>query len=107
LKKAHNLVLQYNNLPPLSDIKLETLDEDGEVEIRMTGIDEFTQDYRWMHIYKSNAKFAVDEYLLLTSIIKDLSTRNYIRQKYLKGIMSNQIWNAILGGKNIIQLDLN
>ena len=61
LQKAQQLLLQYNNLPPLSEIKPETLDADGEVEIRMTGLDEFTQDFRLdAHFYNPIAKVIVE-----------------------------------------------
>jgi type I restriction enzyme S subunit len=61
IKKARSLVLQYNNLPTLSTIKPKTLDVDGEVEMRMTGLDEFTQDYRLdAHFYNPTVKQLLD-----------------------------------------------
>jgi len=106
LKKAHNLVLQYNNLPPLSDIKLETLDEDGEVEIRMTGIDEFTQDYRLdAHFYNPMAKFAVDEISNTNhQLLKDLSTEIILGKRFKRNYVESDFGTPFLGGKNIIQI---
>ena len=108
IKKARSLVLQYNNLPPLSDIKPETIDPEGEVEIRMTALDEFTQDYRLdAHFYNPTAKMIVEN--IITKCPKNdnlfniadcsfrgsRSTRNYVDKE--NGI-------AFLSGKNIIQI---
>lgn len=108
IKEARSLVLQYNNLPPLSDIKPETIDADGEVEIRMTGLDEFTQDYRLdAHFYNPMAKLIVEnitkhcpKYDNLFNVADcsfrgSRSTRNYVDKN--NGI-------AFLSGKNIIQI---
>lgn len=108
IKQARSLVLQYNNLPSLSDIKPETLDTNGEVEVRMTGLDEFTQDYRLdAHFYNAMAK-AIVENISTYCLNKDKlfnvadcsfrgsrSTRNYVDKE--NGI-------AFLSGKNIIQI---
>lgn len=108
LEKARSLVLQYNNLPPLSDIKPETIDPEGVVEIRMTALDEFTQDYRLdAHFYNPTAKMIVEN--IITKCPKNdnlfniadcsfrgsRSTRNYVDKE--NGI-------AFLSGKNIIQI---
>jgi type I restriction enzyme S subunit len=108
IKKARTLVTQYNNLPSLSDVKLETLDADGEVEIRMTGWDEFTKDYRLdAHFYNPLAKVIVENIkanclnsdnlfnIADCSFRGSRSTRNYVEKE--NGI-------AFLSGKNIIQI---
>ncbi len=106
LKKAHNLVLQYNNLPPLSDITPETIATDGEVEIRMTGIDEFTQDYRLdAHFYNPMAKFAVDEISNTNhQLLKDLSTEIILGKRFKRNYVESDFGTPFLGGKNIIQI---
>lgn len=108
IKEARSLVLQYNNLPPLSDIKPETIDPEGEVEIRMTALDEFTQDYRLdAHFYNPTAKMIVENIIRKCPKNDNLfniadcsfrgsrSTRNYVDKE--NGI-------AFLSGKNIIQI---
>lgn len=108
IKESRTLVLQYNNLPPLSDIKPETIDTDGEVEIRMTGLDEFTQDYRLdAHFYNPMVKLIVENItkhcpkndklfnVADCSFRGSRSTRNYVDKD--NGI-------AFLSGKNIIQI---
>ncbi len=108
LDKANTLVLQYNNLPLLSTNQPETLDADGEVEIRMTDLDEFTLDYRLdAHFYNPMAKLIVENIQAYCANSNNLfniadcsfrgsrSTRNYVDKD--NGI-------AFLSGKNIIQI---
>jgi type I restriction enzyme S subunit len=95
LQKANTLVLQYNSLPPLSSILPETLDTDGEVEIRMTALDEFTQDYRLdAHFYNPMATLIEDlimnskiTYKRLNEVCEEirmspLFVRNFVEEKY-------------------------
>jgi type I restriction enzyme S subunit len=108
LDKANALILKYNNLLPLSTIQPETLDADGEVELRMTGLNEFTQDYRLdAHFYNPMAKLIVENIQAFCTNSDNLfniadcsfrgsrSTRNYVDKE--NGI-------AFLSGKNIIQI---
>lgn len=108
IKQARSLVLQYNNLPPLCDITPEAIATDGEVEIRMTSLDEFTQDYRLdAHFYNPIAKLIVENItkhcpkndklfnVADCSFRGSRSTRNYVDKD--NGI-------AFLSGKNIIQI---
>lgn len=106
LEKARSLVLQYNNLPPLSSIKYETLDADGEVEIRMTGLDEFTQDYRLdAHFYNPTAKYAVDEISNNNhQLLKDLSNEIILGKRFKRNYVESDFGTPFLGGKNIIQI---
>lgn len=108
LQKVNTLVIEYNNLPILSTIETKTLDVYGEVEIRMTGMDEFTKDYRLdAHFYNPIAKGIVEniqkhcaKYHSLFDVADcsfkgSRSTRNYVDKN--NGI-------AFLSGKNIIQI---
>lgn len=106
IKQARSLVLQYNNLPPLCDITPETIATDGEVEIRMTGIDEFTQDYRLdAHFYNPMAKFAVDEISNTNhQLLKDLSTEIILGKRFKRNYVESDFGTPFLGGKNIIQI---
>jgi len=61
IRKARSLALQYNNLPPLDETEIETLDPNMNVEIRFVSSNEFTTDYRLdAHFYNPTAKRAVD-----------------------------------------------
>ncbi len=107
IKQARSLVLQYNNLPPLTKIKPEPLDAD-DVEIRITGLGEFTHDYRLdAHFYNPMVKVIVENIQTYCSNFGNLynladcsyrgsrSTRNYVGKE--NGV-------AFLSGKNIIQI---
>jgi type I restriction enzyme S subunit len=106
LESAHKLVLQYNNLPPLSNIKPETLDPNGEVEIRMTGLNEFTQDYRLdAHFYNPTAKFVVDEISNTNNqLLIDLSNEIILGKRFKRNYVESDFGTPFLGGKNIIQI---
>lgn len=108
LEKAKSLVLQYNNLPPLDENEIETLDPEKEVEIRLVSTVEFTTVYRLdAHFYNPMAKKAVDnihrssyksdvlQYLTETIFMCDRFNRNYVEKEY--GL-------PFLSGKNIIQI---
>lgn len=108
LEKAHKLVLQYNNLPPLSDIKLETIDVDGEVEIRMTGLDEFTQDYRLdAHFYNPLVK-CIEEKINNSSLkydrIGDLCEEIRMSPLFVRNFVDEKFGTKYIAGKHISQI---
>lgn len=108
LEKAHKLVLQYNNLPQLSDIKPETIDADGEVEIRMTGLDEFTQDYRLdAHFYNPLVKCMEEE--IKNSTIKyarigDLCNEIRMSPLFVRNFVDQEFGTKYIAGKHISQI---
>jgi len=108
IKQARSLVLQYNNLPPLSNIKPETLDADGEVEIRMTGIDEFTQDYRLdAHFYNPMAKLIVEnitKHCLKNDKLYNVADCSFRGSRSTRNYVDKDNGIAFLSGKNIIQI---
>jgi type I restriction enzyme S subunit len=106
LQKANTLVLRYNNLPPLSSIKPETLDADVEVEIRMTGLDEFTQDYRLdAHFYNPMAKFVIDQISQKKyETLKNLSNEIIMGKRFKRNYVETEHGTPFLSGKNIIQI---
>jgi type I restriction enzyme S subunit len=105
-QKANNLVIQYNNLPPLFSIKRETLDADGEVEIRMTGLDEIAQDYRLdAHFYNPTAKFVIDEISKgKYELLSDLSNEIIMGKRFKRNYVESNHGTPFLSGKNIIQI---
>lgn len=106
IKQARTLVVQYNNLPPLSEIKPETLDEDGEIEIRMTGLDEFTKDYRLdAHFYNPLAKFAIDQISKTNYLsLRELSNEIIMGKRFKRNYVESNFGTPFLSGKNIIQI---
>lgn len=108
LLKAQQLVLQYNNLPPLSDIKPETLDADGEVEIRMTGLDEFTQDYRLdAHFYNPLVK-CIEEKIKNTTMryarVGDLCKEIRMSPLFVRNFVDQKFGTKYIAGKHISQI---
>ncbi len=105
IKQARSLVLQYNNLSPLSNIKPETLDADGEVEIRMTGLDEFTQDYRLdAHFYNPTAKYAVDSVSSNGKTLGELCESIFMCDRFNRNYVEGNYGLPFLSGKNTIQI---
>lgn len=108
IKQARSLVLQYNNLPPLCDITPETIATDGEVEIRMTGIDEFTQDYRLdAHFYNPMAKLIVEnitKHCLKNDKLYNVADCSFRGSRSTRNYVDKDNGIAFLSGKNIIQI---
>lgn len=109
IKEARTLVLKYNNLPPLSNIKPETLDEDGEVEIRMTGLDEFTQDYRLdAHFYNPVVKQVLDNIKSLASDYKELgdglAEKIFYLNRFTRTFVEKGFGIPYMAGKDIIKI---
>lgn len=105
IKQARSFVLQYNNLPPISEIKPETLDADGEVEIRMTGLDEFTQDYRLdAHFYNPTAKYAVDSVSSNGKTLGELCESIFMCDRFNRNYVEGNYGLPFLSGKNTIQI---
>lgn len=108
LKKARNLVLQYNNLPSLDESEIETLDPEKELEIRQVSIEEFTSDYRLdAHFYNPMAKKAVDNIVEKTtnySSLIDLVENIIIGKRFKRNYVEEEHGTPFLSGKNIIQI---
>lgn len=107
IKQARTLVLQYNNLPPLSDIKLETLDADGEVEIRMTGLDEFNSNFRFdSHYYLSKFKFIKDSIVTHSpsyNILNELCNKIFLCNRFTRNFV-NFGGVRLVGTKNTMEI---
>ena len=108
LQKAHNLVLQYNNLPPLSNIKAETLDTDGDVEMRMTSLDEFTQDFRMdAHFYNPIIKY-IEEKIKNSTIsytrVGDLCDKIRMSPLFIRNFVDQKFGTKYIAGKHISQI---
>ncbi len=105
IKQARSLVLQYNNLPPLCDITPETIATDGKVEIRMIGLDEFTQDYRLdAHFYNPTAKYAVDRVSSNGKTLGELCESIFMCDRFNRNYVEGNYGLPFLSGKNTIQI---
>ncbi|MDD3639987.1 MAG: restriction endonuclease subunit S [Bacteroidales bacterium] len=108
IKKARNLVLQYNNLPSLDESEIETLDPEKELEIRQVSIEEFTTDYRLdAHFYNPMAKKAVEnirQYSSKSLPLYDLSDCSFRGGRSARNYVDKEHGTPFLSGKNIIQI---
>ena len=108
LVEARSLVLQYNNLPHVSEEQIEILGLNKETEIRFNNQSGFTDDFRLdAHFYNPMAKLIVSNIVEFTDRFKNLfnvaectfkgsrAIRNYVEKDH--GI-------PFLSGKNIVQI---
>lgn len=108
LRNARSLVLQYNNLPSLSEAEIETIDPKKEVEIRKVNISEFTSDYRLdAHFYNPMAKKAVDninQFSQNNLQLKELTSEIILGKRFKRNYVESEHGTPFLSGKNIIQI---
>lgn len=109
IEQARSLVLEYNNLPPLSDIKPETLYTDGEVEIRMTGLDEFTKDFRLdAHFYNPIVKHVLDNIKNFATDYKELgdgiAEKIFYLNRFTRTFVEKGFGIPYMAGKDIIKI---
>jgi type I restriction enzyme S subunit len=108
LRKARTLVLEYNNLPPLEEAELETLDPDKETDLRFVSTKEFTDDFRLdAHFYNPMAELAVrnirekaDTYYQLIELVNEIILGKRFKRNYVE----SDHGTPFLSGKNIIQI---
>jgi len=108
LKDAHFLILEYNNLPSISEFEIETLDPNKEAQIRFTNLNEFTTDLRLdSHFYNPIAKIA-DENIQRNSNrymkLKDLTSEIVIGKRFKRNYVESGHGTPFIGSKNIIQI---
>lgn len=108
IKQARSQVLQYNNLPPISDIKSEALDKEGEVEIRMTGLDEFESGWRLdAHFYNLKAKEIIRKIQNKSSSfskLEEVSEDIIIGKRFKRNYVESDHGTPFIGSKNILQI---
>lgn len=108
LEQARKLVLQYNNLPPLDENEIESLDPEKEIEIRQVSTEEFTTDYRLdAHFYNPMAKKAVENIVGKASnysSLIDLVENIIIGKRFKRNYVESEHGTPFLSGKNIIQI---
>ncbi len=105
IKKARSLVIQYNNLPTLSEIQLDTLDPEKEVDIRSVKIDEFTSDYRLdAHFYNPMAKMAIDNIKSKSNFLVELCDSITMCDRFNRNYVEYGYGLPFLSGKNTMQI---
>jgi type I restriction enzyme, S subunit len=113
IEKARSLVLQYNNLPPLDENDIETLDPEKEVEIRQVSTEEFTSDYRLdAHFYNPVTKKAVDNIIRFSQKSFELSqseitSKIFYLNRFTRTFVNKEYGIPYLAGKDIIKIRPN
>jgi|GEM_PF-982901 len=108
IRKAHNLVFQYNNLQPLTRLEPDTLDAEGEVEVQMTDLDDFDNGWRLdAHFYNKKAKLVINSiknnatnFAKLEEVVDEIVLGKRFKRNYVK---SNH-GTPFIGSKNILQI---
>jgi type I restriction enzyme S subunit len=110
INQARALVLQYNNLPPLDETNVETLDPDKEVEIRLVNNNEFTNDSRLdAHFYNPIAKKAVDNIVQFADnniqlLKEELTESIFYLNRFTRTFVTENFGIPYLAGKDIIKI---
>jgi type I restriction enzyme S subunit len=108
IKKARSLVLQYNNLPPLSETKVNTNDPKNVVQILQTNLNEFTSDYRLdAHFYNPIARAAISniqQNALHHQPLKELTKDIIIGKRFKRNYVESDHGTPFIGSKNILQI---
>ena len=108
LKRARQLVLEYNHLPPLDEVKPGTLDPDKETELQLVSTEEFTPDFRLdAHFYNPMAELAVRnirEKASETKYLYEISDCSYRGGRASRNYVDKEHGVPFLSGKNIIQI---
>lgn len=111
LQKARQLVLEYNNLPPLDEVQPETLDPEKETELQLVSTEEFTADYRLdAHFYNPRAKLAVRNIRKLTTDFDNLlnvSNKVFYLNRFKRTFVNKKHGIPYLAGKDIIKIRPN
>jgi len=108
IKNARTLVLNYNNLKSLSDIKIDTRGINNETQIRLISIRDFTIEFRLdSHFYNPIANFANENikkfsknYSTLNEITKDI----VIGKRFKRNYVESDHGTPFIGSKNILQI---
>lgn len=108
IETARQLVLKYNNLPPLEEAELETLDSDKEIDLRLASSTEFTDDFRLdAHFYNPMAALAVrniQEFAKDFKLLYEVSDCSFRGGRSARNYVDKQHGVPFLSGKNIIQI---
>jgi type I restriction enzyme S subunit len=111
LNKARQLVLEYNHMPPLDEVQLETLDMEKETDLRQVSTKEFTNDFRLdAHFYNPTAELAVGNILEFASNFDSLSnitSKVFYLNRFKRTFVNEKHGFPYLAGKDIIKIRPN
>lgn len=108
IQRARSLVLQYNNLPLLSQSEPRFIDPLNEVEIRLVSNDEFTHDYRLDSHYYSikykDANDAIREQAVEYISLKDLTSNIFMGNRFTRNFVNSNNGIQFIGTRNTLQI---
>ncbi|HAL65046.1 MAG TPA: hypothetical protein DCP10_05720 [Bacteroidales bacterium] len=111
LTQARQLVLEYNNLPPLDEVQPETLDPEQETDLRLVSTEEFNSDFRLdAHFYNPMAKIIISNLVLSPNEIvvsRELNDSVFTPKMFARNYVNSQNGIPFLSGKNLIQIRPN
>ena len=108
LSIAHQLILNYNNLPELSDLNFDLIDSSTDIEIFLTNLSEFTVDHRLdAHFYNQLAKRAETNIKRNCASYKkliDVTREIRMSPLFVRNFVENDFGIKYIAGKNISQI---
>lgn len=108
IQQARFLVLQYNNLPPLNEIEVETLDPKGEVEIHFVNSGEFTNGYRLDAHFNSFLFKKVRNIIIGNSfkysVLKDVCNDINMSNRFSRNFVNKGNGIQLLGTRDFMQI---
>ena len=107
-KEAQLLILKFNNLTPLSETEIETIDPNKESQIRLTNLEEFTTDFRLdAHFYNPIARAAIkniQENCIKYLTLKEITNNIVIGKRFKRNYVESDHGTPFIGSKNILQI---
>lgn len=108
LKESHSLVLKFNNLLPISEFKIDTIDPAKEVQVSFINLKNFTSENRLdSHFYNplaltasENIKNHSKDYRTLKELTNDI----IIGKRFKRNYVESNHGTPFIGSKNIIQI---
>jgi len=111
LTQARQLVIAYNNLPPLDEVQTETLDPDKETELQLVSTEEFTTDYRLdAYFYNPMAELVVRNIKKFATDFDNLfnvSNKVFYLNRFKRTFVNEKHGIPYLAGKDIIKIRPN
>lgn len=109
IQQARSLVLQYNNLPLLSEIKNKTIDPNNEVDVYTVNTSEFTNYFRLdAHFYNPVADLVVKNIKLYAKHYRklndDITDRVFYLNRFARTFVEKNFGIPYLTGKDIIRI---
>ncbi|MBA4155331.1 restriction endonuclease subunit S [Flavobacterium sp.] len=108
LKLARSLVLKFNNLLPISEIKIDSVATNNTTQFRLFNLSDFSTEYRLdSHFYNPTASTALkniqensSRFLTLKEVTEDI----VIGKRFKRNYVESEHGTPFIGSKNILQI---